>query len=333
MRILRIKFLNLIFIITFIILIITVAFYITWTIQDHKVLPAGGVRQFNRELLGLGPLKIGGDIPLDPKPEEIQMPRDILHAIKFYVNVVQSKFGCTLKYCNIEAAIIDTLGGWLEAEETRVTIDELVGLDLEENKNVKSIVIIGDQKGKIVGIFPNKTLNDVIPILKFYPKLANFDVLRGVDEFGFLKVGKFAPLKPGDSVKDLSEKLINFSTYKIPKGKQFYMYVLQKNNSGGDHYLCEMAGCKYLEIADIIFDSTDDLNGWFLANDNDNSNMAELFELKQEDILSGKSSLVVLTDSKGVIVDIHPQKTLSDAITILSQHPEIVNLEEIYNKY
>lgn len=331
MRSLRFKFRNLFFVVVIAILVIVAILYIILSIQKYEALHAGGVRQFNREWSEkFDPLRIGGDMPLEPQPEQMLMSRDVLATVKFYVNVVQSKLGCTLRYCDVEVAKIYTLGGWLEAEETQVTIDEAVGLDLKENQNVKSIVIIGNQKGKIVGIFPNKTINDVISILKFYPKLVDLDTLKGTDGFGSLKVGEIAPLKPGNSIENLSKKFIKFSLNKIPAEKQFYIYVLQNNKSNGNYFFCEPTiGCKYLEIADIIFDSIGKLNGWFLVNDNDNSKMAELFGFEQEDMLSGKSSLVVLTDSEGKIIALHPNKTLSDAITILSQHPDIVNLEGI----
>lgn len=316
--------------IIFVAVIFIVAFL---TIQDYKKLPEGSVREFNRQMepLKLEPLEIGGDIPIKPRLDRLETPNDVFITSKFYVNIAEPNLGCVLKYCNVQAALINTMGGWLEAEETGVTIDEIFGLDLEENKNVKSITIIGDRNGKIVGIYPNKGLKDVISILKFYPELANFDLLKGVSEFGSLRVGEPAPLKPGDSIKHLSEKLEKFSAHRVPKDKQFYLYSLQKNDSGGNYYFCDVAGCKYLGFADMAFDFTKDLQGWFLAND-DNSKMIELFGLDPQEVLSGKSSLVVLTDAKGFIVTLHPHKTMSDALTILNQHPGLADVQRLYQK-
>jgi len=314
------QFIGMIFVATFSV----IAFLV---IQDYRKLPEGGVRQFNRQIepLKLGPLKIGGDIPLKPKLERAETPKDVFITSKFYVNIAEPNPVCFGKYCNIHAAAINTMGGWLEARETGVTIDELFGLDLEENRNVQSIVIIGDHNGKIIGIYPNKGLKDVLSILQFYPELANSDLLKGVDEFSSLKVGELAPLHPGDSIKYLSGRLEKFSIDRIPDGKQFYFYILQKNDSGGDSYFCDIAGCKYLGFADASFDLVEDLQGWFLASDNDNEKMIELFGLDPQEVISGQSSLVVLTDSKGVIIALHPQKTISDALTILSQHPNLIN--------
>ena len=299
--------------------------------QDYRKLPEGGVRQFNRqtEPLKLGPFKIGGDIPLKPKLEWAETPKDGFITSKFYVNIAEPNLVCFGKYCNIHAAAINTMGGWLEARGTGVTIDELFGLDLEENRNVQSIVIIGDHNGKIVGLYPNKALRDVVSILQFYPELADFDLLKGVDKFGSLKVSESAPLHPGDSIKYLSERLEKFSIDRIPAGKKFYLYSLQKNDSGGDSYFCDIAGCKYLGVADASFNLVEDLQGWFLASDNDNKKMIELFGLDPQKVISGQSSLVVLTDSKGVIIALHPQKTMSDALTILSQHLDLADISRV----
>ena len=318
------QFIGMIFVATFSV----IAFLV---IQDYRKLPEGGVRQFNRQIepLKLGPLKIGGDIPLKPKLERAETPKDVFITSKFYVNIAEPNPVCFGKYCNIHAAAINTMGGWLEARETGVTIDELFGLDLEENRNVQSIVIIGDHNGKIIGIYPNKGLKDVLSILQFYPELANSDLLKGVDEFSSLKVGELAPLHPGDSIKYLSERLEKFSIDRIPAGKKFYLYSLQKNDSGGDSYFCDIAGCKYLGFADASFDLVEDLQGWFLASDNDNKKMIGLFGLDLQKIISGESSLVVLTDAKGVIIALYPQKTISDALTILSQHLDLADISRV----
>src|SRR3989344_4681549 len=96
-------------------------------IHDYRKLPEGGVRQFNRqtEPLKLGPLKMGGDIPLKPKLERVETPKDVFVTSKFYINIAEPNLVCFDKYCNIHAAAIHTMGGWLEARETGMTIDEL----------------------------------------------------------------------------------------------------------------------------------------------------------------------------------------------------------------
>lgn len=301
---------------------------ILFIIYNYQKLPGDSIRQLNRQIeLGLEPLRIGDDIPLKPELYKPETPKDVFITSKFYINIVEPNLDCFLKYCNLQAAIINTMGGWIEAEETGITIDEIFGLDLEENKNIKSVVIIGDRNGKIVGIYPNKGLKNVVAILKFYPELADFNLLNGVDEFGSLKIGDISPLKPGDFINNLSENFENFSLYQIPKDKKFYFYSLQKNNSGGNYYFCDKeAGCRYLEFADDIFDFAKDEQIWFLANSADNIKMIRLFGLNPEEVLNGKTSLVVVTDSNGVIQALHSGKTLSDVYTILSQVIQLIDV-------
>ncbi|MFH1187917.1 MAG: hypothetical protein V1688_03605, partial [bacterium] len=267
-------------------------------------------------------------------------------ASKFYITGIQEDTWCINKMCGIDGAFIQTMGGWLQMEKTTVYPDvkEEAGLDLPENKNIKSIVLIGDQDGRIAGIYTNRGLNDVIPILKLHPDLADFNLLKGVDEFGSFRIGELAPLKPGDSIIHLSDKLADFAAH-IPKDKKFYLYSLQKRKyeEGGfgayeryeNEYICFISGCRYPEPDpphDFLFADIEELGGWFLTNDEENSEMVKLFGLDQEEVLAGKSSLVILTDSKGIIRAIHPNKTMSDALTILSQHPELADVAGLYRK-
>mgnify|MGYP001573998520 CR=1 FL=1 len=99
-----------------------------------------------------------------------------------------------------------------------------------------------------------------------------------------------------------------------------------------NEYICSsFGGCGYPapdRPHDILFGSIEDLGGWFLANDNSNQKMIELFGLDPKEVLSGETSLVILTNSQGIIVALHPQKTLSDIYTILSQQPELADLKD-----
>ena len=83
---------------------------------------------------------------------------------------------------------------------------------------------------------------------------------------------------------------------------------------------------------DFLFDTVDKLGGWFLANDSDNQRMIELFGMDPGEVLSGKTSLVVVTNANGVIASLHPQKTMSDALTILSQHSELADVRGWYGE-
>jgi|SRR3989344_4418129 len=271
---------------------------------------------------------------------------------KFYVTVITDGYWCINEDCSIDGALIETMGGWLQVERTGggSDIKEETGLDLPENTGVKTLVIISDSNNKIAGIYPNRGLQDVLPILRLHPDLADFNIINGVNEFGSLKVGEPSPLQPGDDITPFFDEQARFSITNIPKGKKFYIFSAQKRKydtvgGKGPHwrdkpyeniYFCYYySGCRYPEPDpphDFLFAYVDDLDGWFFSTDEDVSAMSELFGIDQEDVLSGASSLVVLTDAKGIITAIHPHKTLSDTLTILSQHPDLADVKKLYRR-
>lgn len=278
-----------------------------------------------------GPLAVGSAMIVGPNDTTFA-PYLKIPAAKFYVAIINDELWCINSDCGLDGALIQTMGGWLQVENTRNYPDlpSLSGLDLEEHRNIKSLVIIGNASGTIVGIYPNKKLSDVMDILKEYPDLAHFAFLNGVHEFGSLAVGEFAPLKPGDRLKKLANELSKNSPTQVPKGKSFYIYALQKRKYDKvgiyekyeNTYVCLLSSCRYPEPDpphDFLFAEIDKLNGWFLANSIEDREIIELFNMRPEEVLSGKTSLVVVTDSSGVILALHPNKTLSDTFTILSQ--------------
>lgn len=304
----------------------------------------GGVRHF-------GSLRLGGDMPSGGPGDFTFAPVYNIPQSKFYVTIVQPNMWCALEDCGLDGALIQTMGGWLQMEKPGVDpeIKKAVGLDLEENREVESITLIGDQNGKIVGIYPNRGLSDVLSILRLHPDLADFSLLEGVREFGALKVGQPAPLRPGDMLKRFSDTPAQYSITHVPVGKKFYLFSVQKrkyDTFGGkgpyrdekpqeNEYACFLSGCRYPEPDpphDFLFAYIEDLGGWFFSNDQDNSALLPLFSLSQEAVLAGTSSLVVLTDSNGIIRALHPGKTLSDALTILSQHPDLADVRGLYRR-
>ena len=304
----------------------------------------GSVRKF-------GPLRLGHEILSGPGDLTFAPILSIPPA-RFYVTIIQSDHWCTFEDCGSDGALVRTMGGWLQMDDINVYVDavEEVGFNLEENKNVKSIVLIGDQNGKIAGIYPDKNIEDIIPILKLHPNLANFDLLKGVPEFSALKVGEPAPLQPGDSLTHLGNELARYSITHVPTSKKFYLFSVQKrkyDRVGGNapygasepyenKYICFLSGCRYPEPDaphDSLFAHIEDLGGWFFSNDIDDAQMPALFGLSQTAVLTGASSLVVLADAKGTITALHPGKTLSDALTILSQHPELADVAGLYKPH
>ena len=322
-----------------------VVIFVFGVIQDYRKLPESSIRQFNRqyEPYEIGSLKIGWEMPWGPGDSTFAPYLKIPAPQKFYVSIAEPDIWCINGSCGIEGDFIQTMGGWLQVEDTyQSEVEPSFGLDLPENNNTRSMVIIGDRNGRIVGLYPNKVIKDILNILKNHPNLADFDVLFGVREFGKLKVGGLSPLKPGDQISQMSEELKKrLSVSRIPEDKKFYLYALEKRRYDivgmyepyENTYACILeTGCRYPEPDphhDFLFETMEELGGWFLANDQNNLAMIELFDLDPQEVLSGKSSLVVLTDSEGVILALHPNKTLSDTFTILSQHPKLVHIEKL----
>ncbi|MFH1030650.1 MAG: hypothetical protein V1770_05325 [bacterium] len=313
-------------------------FFIRFLKQESSIYPGPivGIEKF-------GNLKIGGKT-ISGEGEHTFAPYMKIPHSKFYITVVQEGTRCINEDCSIDGVFIQTMGGWLQMDNTRTdpeTKNE-AGFNLPENKNIKSLVLIGDQNGRIAGIYPNRGLDDVIPILKLHPDLADFNLLKGVDKFGSFRIGELAPLKPDDSITHFSNKLAKFAE-RVPKDKNFYLYSIEKRKYDivgmyertENEYTCFISGCRYPDPDpphDFLFGIIDELGGWFLSNDQNNSEMVKLFGFNQEELLAGKSSLVILTDSKGVIRAIHPNKTLSDALTILSEHSDLADVAGWYGK-
>jgi len=312
---------------------------LAWLVMYHRRVsaPLRSVREF-------GPLNLGKKMPSAGPGDMTFAPYRTIPASKFYVQVVQDDHWCIQDGCSLDGALVQTMGGWLQGETPRNYPDlpGLVGLD-RHDKNVKSLVVIGDARGNIAGIYLNRGIGDVIPILKLHPDLADFDLLKGVDEFGPLKIGEPSPLQPGDPIGQMSEELGTRQAVRhIPRDRAFYLYSLErrKHDMVGMYepyenaYACSAgAGCRYPDPDpphDFLFGIMEELGGWFLASDESNDEMMRLFGLAPEEVVRGAMSLVVLTDARGIIVDLHPRKILSDALTIISQHPELADVQRWY---
>lgn len=311
------------------IFILIVAISALYIFLKYNFLQKYGVEKING-------IEVGGEMPFGPGKSTFAPYLEIPIGQKFYINVVEKNLWCSNEDCGLDGSIIKTLGGWLEVEDKNQSeIKAEFGLDLPGNKNIESIVIVGNGSGKIMGIYLNKQYKDVISILKKdYYNLVDFASLQGVKQYKSLKVGQMAPLKPGDNIANLFSSKVRSVVSEIPQDKKFYLYgIYKKQTKFKNDYICFLGGCRHPypdDPHDFIFDEIDKMGGWFLSNDNDNTSMAKLFGLKQEDVVDGKSSLVVLTDSKGILIAIYPEKTMNDAITILSQHPDLINIKEIY---
>jgi len=128
-------------------------------------------RFFDNRVKKFGYLKLGGEMPFT-EGHNTFAPIYKVPKSKFYIAIGEPDLWCIQEDCGDVGMSVKNLGGWLEAGDvSRVTTDEIFGLDIEENKNVKKIVLVGDGDSKLVGIYPNKGISDVEEILELHLKL------------------------------------------------------------------------------------------------------------------------------------------------------------------
>lgn len=322
--------LRIFFLLVLVVICITLIGFIAYVMQSEptRFQSRTSEREFS-SLVGVrrfGPLTVGGDM-ISGFEGWTFAPQKTIPASTFYVAIVQDGYWCSLEDCDFTGALIKTMGGWLEMTNSKVFPDSvgIVGLDLEENKNVKSITIIGDSHSKIAGIYPNIGIRDLFTILRLHPDLAHFGLLKGVDAFGQLKVGEKSPIQPGDPTGLRDAQKTSFPYFHIPFGKKFYVFSLQKKLFGKGY--CAFFECEppddYPQGSYI-----EELGGWFSSDGT--AETARAFGLNPDTIAKGKESLVVVTDSAGTIVAIHPNKTFADILGILSQHKDLIDVEKWY---
>ena len=72
---------------------------------------------------------------------------------------------CQVGNCGMSGALVECMGGWF-AGEVVAPSEEMFGLTKKEVDAGKSIVVVADKSQKIVGIYPNYTIQQVPYILK-----------------------------------------------------------------------------------------------------------------------------------------------------------------------
>jgi hypothetical protein len=115
-------------------------------------------------------MTIGGEMQGGPGTSTFAPQRIIPVDKKFYIQVIQDNLWCIFEECSREGKVVDVLGGWLQGENTRQpTIAH--SYFLYDNKKVDSLIIVGDKNGIIVGIYPNKKIEDLLFVLKVHSDL------------------------------------------------------------------------------------------------------------------------------------------------------------------
>ena len=130
------------------------------------------VSHFHGGSLKFGPLLLGGESPLGPGAATFA-PELSIPPSRFYIGVADKKlknFWCVFEECSPIGAHIAALGGWLQGDDTNHwTNAEDFGLTARTN--VVSVIVVGDKDGKIVGIYPDKTMADVGSLLAIHRNL------------------------------------------------------------------------------------------------------------------------------------------------------------------
>jgi hypothetical protein len=110
-----------------------------------------------------GPLILGGESPIGPGSmtfaPELRIP-----STRFYIGVAEKDVWCIFEECAPAGARVAALGGWLQGEDTEqwATREDF---GLEGNNAVSSVVVVANERGKLVGIYPNKTVDNLEAIL------------------------------------------------------------------------------------------------------------------------------------------------------------------------
>ena len=122
-----------------------------------------------------GPFKLGDQAPVvsENVPEYA-----FLYTLKykFYIYAMEKNMGyCALNDCGMSGTFVDCTGGWLSADGIRGDAGATdYGLKEEDVENGKSsMIIIADENKKIVGIYPNYTIQNVPYILKNHRNLSD----------------------------------------------------------------------------------------------------------------------------------------------------------------
>lgn len=96
---------------------------------------------------------------------------------KFYVYVVQKDaYHCALEDCGMSGVLVDCMGGWISGDTAIASAHNGYGLNKDEVEVGKSsMVIVADKDQKIVGIYPNYTIQNIPYILKNHRDIIDRD--------------------------------------------------------------------------------------------------------------------------------------------------------------
>ncbi len=229
---------------------------------------------------------------------------------RFYIYVLRNDYNyndiCTYESCGIIGGTVSLLRGWLMGYKLS-PYEEEFGLELNDAGEFptgeSSLIVVADGDSKIRGIHPNAKMDNLINILKLYPDLVDFDLLRGMTEFGPLEVGADFP---AHLIQEFDDHI-----FAGEPQKKFTVYYIWNKPRG--------PGCNYFECGyhlDLIYS----YGGDYLDICPDRDDVLLELGISPSQVSRGEATLMVITDSKNKITGIHPNVLLRDVAGILLQY-------------
>jgi hypothetical protein len=132
---------------------------------------------YEDKVVEFGSLKLGEPAPYKPG-DPTAGPFVKIPLSEFYIYVVENGLStmCVFGECGPNGEIVECLGGWLSGDDQAEDI-EAFGLDEKlVSQGKSSVVVVADQDSKIVGIYPNYTMQNIPEVLKRHVDLVDFGI-------------------------------------------------------------------------------------------------------------------------------------------------------------
>ncbi len=116
-------------------------------------------------------IKVGNTLPV--ATDELQK----IFKQKFYVLLLDKNQSFPKKYLGDFPKIIKKIDGLIELTNSSSPLFiEIFGSNNDKNKRIFSVVIITDKNAKIVGIYLNKKLSNLVAVLQLHPNLIDLSL-------------------------------------------------------------------------------------------------------------------------------------------------------------
>lgn len=117
-------------------------------------------------------IKIGAVLPVGG--DELEK----ISKYKFYILLMDKENTFPKKYSwGLEEIITEKIGGLIErADSSNPLFSEIFGLHRDKNKRIFSMILITDRNARIVGIYPNKKLSELVDVLQLHPHLIDLSL-------------------------------------------------------------------------------------------------------------------------------------------------------------